>query len=94
MSECIGCGYCCREAPCHLGKIPENAEWCGFLFYSRKQKKWRCKLMTSIGTVEDRLVVRDDLGANLGCLVPEFFSPLRKNSIVPTPQEIQEGVYR
>ena len=92
MSECIGCGYCCRKAPCWLGEITKNGKWCDFLVYARKQKKWRCKLMTSIGTVEERLAVRDSLGAGLGCT--SSLNTLRRKCIIPTPQEIKEGVYK
>jgi hypothetical protein len=85
MTYCIGCGYCCRKAPCWLGDITKNGKWCDFLYYSYKQKKWRCKLMT-------RKSVRTNLAAGLGC--SSALNTLRRTCTIPTPKQLKEGEFK
>ena len=28
---CVGCGYCCKQAPCAFGELAESGEGCRFI---------------------------------------------------------------
>lgn len=40
MNDCVGCGYCCKKAPCGLGYI--EGEHCAHLSFDGE--RWRCAL--------------------------------------------------
>lgn len=81
MAECIGCGYCCRKAPCYLGEITKNGKWCDFLHYNYKQKKWRCKLMKAKWA-------RKEMAVGEGCNSP--LNTLRRTGVIPTPASLRK----
>jgi len=54
IRDCVGCGYCCKEAVCTLGLllnpsyVSENGD-CPELFWSEQEKKYRCKAAEGFG---------------------------------------------
>ena len=47
VRPCVGCGYCCAEAPCFLSYRVFNTrpgETCQALYWRESEKKYRCVL--------------------------------------------------
>ena len=78
IRPCVGCGYCCRKAPCIQSVfLWPDRDKCPALYYAADQRKWRCKL----AAIPDLYKV---LAMGEGCC-----SPLNSDrDKIPTPEEV------
>lgn len=81
---CIGCGYCCRKAPCHLGEIGDEG-WCFWLDWDGV--RWRCGLLGCDELEGERKSIRYELAVGGGCTSP--LNDWRARCIVPDPRWIR-----
>jgi hypothetical protein len=67
---CVGCGFCCKQAPCHLGEgVP-----CRFLAEDEEQEgRYRCKKVLEAGG-DLRILLERELAIGQGCCSPLFNS--------------------
>ena len=84
-TPCIGCGMCCRQAPCPLAfRIYGNAiTKCPGLIY--RDGRWWCEVVDNArGTLRDEYIKTLYIGA--GCCSPLCNSDRQH---IPTPQELE-----
>ena len=83
-SECVGCGYCCREAPCSLAQAEGITEApCPLLEWDGT--KWRCSRMLRGPDAEDW---KEYLYTGEGCC-----SSLNSDRLkIPTPNDLEVRV--
>lgn len=100
--ECIGCGYCCRKAPCHLAvqaffewtKIDLNTlnahliwEEHGCPSLEWDGERWRCGLFVHADK-ELQPVIGESLSLGEGCCAN--LNTYRRKCHVPTPEELKD----
>ena len=80
--KCVGCGMCCRKAPCSGAvRIYGNVTDCPALEYDGKEKRYFCSLMRLPGKLGK--AYREELGAGTGCC--SSLNTDRAN--IPPPEE-------
>ena len=80
VKECVGCGYCCRQAPCALAnRIYDAVDKCPALIWDGK--RYWCKIIQHpiIGPKH-----KEELAIGAGCCSP-MFNQDRTN--IPPPKE-------
>jgi hypothetical protein len=79
---CIGCGWCCRKAPCVYASahnmVDETGE-CARLFWNGE--RWRCQMIMSSNFFYAQLY------AGEGCCCP--LNDYQRENKVPTPEELR-----
>ena len=64
--ECVGCGFCCIEAPCTAAvRIYGPVRKCPSLSWDSKSNRYFCQLMLCPGSIGERY--RKELYAGAGC---------------------------
>lgn len=76
MKECIGCGYCCRKAPCVIGATSAVDGVCSHLHWNGEC--WRCDMAESH---------RTSLAIGEGCC--SSMNTYRAVKHAPSPEELQ-----
>ena len=84
MDECIGCGYCCRKAPCLLSLWDADERRCDCLKWDGH--RWRCALVEDTVRMARRLVV-EYLAIGEGCC--SNMNTYRVKRYVPTPEDLK-----
>jgi len=83
--ECIGCGYCCRRAPCGASGAEWTERGCSLLVWDERNRRWLCgKIMGTKG--EERQRLKKQLAIGAGCT--SVLNTYRKLRHVPTPEEL------
>ena len=92
---CIGCGYCCIKAPCHVAqRLYPGAKYCPQLEW--QNNRYICKLMQIPGKLGENY--REELHAGAGCCSPlnlwrsdvqKRESQLQRTCINPLPETMQ-----
>jgi hypothetical protein len=85
VKPCIGCGYCCRKAPCFYGEAGGKygchwLEWNG--------KKWRCGLLKSPDLKTEHKNLTRLLYIGAGCT--SSLNSWRVKRKIPTPEWIDK----
>jgi len=69
MTDCIGCGFCCRTAQCSLSvSIFAKQKICPALQYDENEDLWRCGLVTCKAPIAEKARVFLTIGE--GCCAP------------------------
>jgi hypothetical protein len=79
VRNCIGCGFCCRKAPCVYGTCDPGQD-CKHLFWDGQ--RWRCHLIAMSPLYADSLYAGD------GCCCG--MNTFQREGRVPTPDEVEE----
>ena len=102
MRECIGCGYCCRKAPCGVISLAiekaENSMLGEILFPKRwpdkgcpmlewNGERWLCGFVVHAQDNEARDVLIKELAIGAGCT--SGLNTYRLKRHVPTPKELE-----
>lgn len=84
IRKCIGCGFCCRQAPCTLALawFGSDIDKCPALVWDGA--RWRCKL--ALDGVEG---AKENLFIGAGCC--SGLNTYQREQRVPTPGEVMEG---
>ena len=90
---CVGCGYCCRQAPCGAavrvyGSKGEGA--CPGLKWDVEKKRYWCALCQAPHRLGESY--REELSVGAGCCSP-LFNEDRKNIPPPQKNEMEEMTY-
>jgi hypothetical protein len=98
--ECVGCGFCCMQAPCLVSlRIYNGTKSCPAFYWNESENKYRCKLMELKGS--QGFKYREELSAGAGCCsglnswrqnVINRIEPEQKNKI-PFDKYFQEFVF-
>ena len=88
-SECIGCGFCCRRAPCPLSSYAGlwSEEGCSALSWSEDEHRWVCELVSKAEGAR-RQEVESILSIGAGCC--SNLNTYRLVNHVPTPEEMKD----
>ena len=102
MSTCIGCGYCCRKAPCGViskmisearnGKLSDilfarNWEKEGCPMLEWNGERWLCGLIFRTQDIVARQALMDSLAMGAGCT--SGLNTYQLTNHVPTPKELE-----
>jgi hypothetical protein len=79
VRNCIGCGFCCRKAPCVYGTCDPGQD-CKHLFWDGQ--RWRCHLIAMSPPHAAALYAGD------GCCCG--MNTFQREGRVPTPDEVEE----
>ena len=64
--ECVGCGFCCRKAPCWVAqRVFGSVTECPALMWDEKQERWFCDLCRKPGDMGAQY--RKELYVGEGC---------------------------
>ena len=81
-AQCVGCGYCCRKAPCAVAsRVYGPVTECPGLIYDQTEKRYYCDLCRKPGKIGERY--REELAVGAGCCSP-LFNTDRDN--IPPPK--------
>jgi len=88
MSECIGCGFCCRKSPCSFYQLEDWAAWHGCPHLLWDGTRWVCgKYVEEPDTkVKERMKFYLAFGAGCNCNLNTY----RRTCHVPTPEELKD----
>lgn len=85
VAACIGCGFCCRKAPCAVAvqfqKVDQGK--CAALIWNGQ--RWRCELYMSSN--EDKKYIAKALAIGAGCCCN--LNDYRRKNIIPTPEDLR-----
>lgn len=86
-AQCVGCGYCCRRAPCAAAfRVYGPVTECPALQYDADRKRYFCELCRLPGSIGEKY--REELGVGAGCC-SALFNTDRENipePAVPAPE--------
>jgi hypothetical protein len=87
-AKCVGCGYCCRKAPCGVSlRVFGPVTECPALAYNREEKRYYCALCLKPDPIGARY--REELYIGEGCCSP-LFNTDRENIPPPVPEEFDK----
>lgn len=70
-ASCVGCGWCCKKAPCAVARRVFGAvEECPALIYDYEEERYYCDLCRKPG--ELGAYYRQELAIGTGCCSPLF----------------------
>ena len=87
-AQCVGCGRCCRKAPCAVAsRVFGPVNECPALVYDYEEKRYYCELCRKPGELGERY--REELAVGAGCC-SALFNTDRENIPPPVPKFLKE----
>lgn len=85
--KCIGCGYCCRKAPCGMPEVEWSKDGCSDLIWDEGKHRWWCReILEATGAHKEYLLHQLDVGKGCGSALNTY----RRTRYVPSPAELEQ----
>lgn len=84
LKACIGCGYCCRKAPCGLPGVEWKSGQCSELVWDKSSQCWRYRKVLESG-IKSKIAEQLSIGA--GCC--SGLNTYQRFQYIPTLEDLK-----